>query len=180
MEYTYRENLFNLSQDPSVIHDEHEQDAFNVRLYYSNGTQKVLTQGLGRVTNGATNIFNIAIESRDASYHFVQKPLYQNLIGTKWDVYHDHEQIGLLKTKLDVTKDKMWLELDGEDTVVFESTKLSETTFAYVNDQEIMKIKTQRFSPASQHSVEIQTQDWDHALLLGIYQTFYTFLETTK
>ncbi|AKG04114.1 hypothetical protein AAV35_013800 (plasmid) [Salimicrobium jeotgali] len=56
--YTYRENIFNFSQKPSIIKDVEGNEAYEVQLYYLSGVQKLLTQGLGRVTNGATNIFN--------------------------------------------------------------------------------------------------------------------------
>ncbi|MBM7697690.1 hypothetical protein JOD44_002857, partial [Salimicrobium jeotgali] len=48
--YTYRENIFNFSQKPSIIKDVEGNEAYEVQLYYLSGVQKLLTQGLGRVT----------------------------------------------------------------------------------------------------------------------------------
>lgn len=180
--YFYREHLINTSQQDSVVSDAENKQRYTVNLFYNSKWQRFLTQGLGALMNGSTSVFNITVKSSETgeNYSFYQQPLHKNLIGTKWDVYHNGDTIGLLKTKLDVSKDTMWLELGEEQSIVFESVKLSAKTYGYARGEMVAEVHSERFSPVSKHEIEISSKEHDDMLLLGVFQTFFTFLELSR
>ncbi|PTH58721.1 hypothetical protein BU595_13160, partial [Staphylococcus arlettae] len=94
-----------------------------------------------------------------------------------WEVEKNNEAIGTFRTKIGF-KPKMIFEGVQGDALTFQSGFISRSVNV-TNDQNqtLMTTKSERFKIASRHDIDIQSDIYNPAMLLLLFQVFYEFQE---
>lgn len=173
-QYHFKENFFGSSTKPIEIFNEREQPVFNLSLYFTSGRQEAFAL-LGRKKH------NFKIEFDGGSYSVLQERSIEGKIKTPfktvWEVFKDDNKIGTFETKFS-WKPKIVFKGIKNDELIFESGFISRSVrVTDLQNQSIMETKSERFKIASNHQIDIQTDQYHPAMLIMLFQVFFEYQE---
>lgn len=172
--YYFKENFFSTSTTAIDIYNEQNHAVFALKLYYTSSAQETFAW-LGKkkhnfeITDGQ-DIFRVRQE-RSVSGKF------KTPFKTVWEVEKNNEVIGVFCTKIGF-KPKMLFEGIQGDILTFQSGLISRSVnVTNEQAQTLMTTKSERFKIASRHDIDIQSDIYNPAMLLLLFQVFYEFQE---
>jgi len=172
--FHFKENFFGASTKPIEIYDEQNNPVYMMSLYYTSSKQETFAL-LGRKKH------NFKIEFDGGSYKVIQERSIEGKLKTPfktvWEVYKNDTKIGTFETRFGL-KPKIVFNGVKNDSLQFESGFISRSV--KVTDQQdavIMETKSERFKIASNHDINVMSDQYHPAMLIMLFQVFFEYQE---
>ncbi|WP_059103414.1 tubby C-terminal domain-like protein [Shouchella shacheensis] len=178
VKYDFKEHMSDFKENELTVNDENGLEAMKLSLFYKSKLEEIGTRYFGVLTRGLSRKFNIKAETPDVEFLFCQQPIRKNLVHTKWDIYKDQKQIGVLSTVMEIKNQiKMHVILSDEEQMTFQKARYSKETTGWVDGQNVFRANSSLFNLAQEHTVELQP-DQDPVFAIGAFHVLQTFLST--
>ncbi|MBU6114949.1 tubby C-terminal domain-like protein [Mammaliicoccus lentus] len=173
-QFHFKENFLGSSTKPIDVFNQYEEPVYKLSLYYTSTHQETFAI-LGRKKH------NFIIEFQGGNYSVLQEKSLEGKLKTPfktvWEVFKNDKKIGVVETKIS-WKPKMIFKGINNDELVFESGFISRTVrVTNQRNQVLMETKSERFKIASNHQIDIQTNDYHPAMLIMLFQVFFEYQE---
>ncbi|HCN61054.1 MULTISPECIES: tubby C-terminal domain-like protein [Mammaliicoccus] len=172
--FHFKENFWGASTKPIEIYDEQNNPAFVLSLYYTSSRQETFAL-LGRKKH------NFKIEFDGGSYKVLQERSLEGKFKTPfknvWEVFKNDTKIGTFETRFGF-KPKIIFNGTKNDSLIFESGFISRSVKVTDQDgKDVMETKSERFKVASNHGINVISNQYHPAMLIMLFQVFFEYQE---
>ncbi|WP_377346280.1 hypothetical protein [Pontibacillus salicampi] len=175
--YICKESPKHCMEPGFIVYNANHEFANKIIPYYSNSVQKAAAFGLGKVTNGGAEVFNVKIIERFNTFSIEKRPFYKNVTRSHWIVMNNGTRVGTLQTLLHLTHHQLVFHDEQTESVIhFWTEKHSHKTIGVFQDELILGASIQNRKDDSEHEIMIHSSFYYDSLLIGIYHLFYMFL----